>query len=43
MTRQALGHPLTSDTVLALVTFSAVAGQLSASRGLLEDALQYWD
>ena len=43
LTKQALGHPLEPITVAALVSFSAAGSQASAARGLLQDALQYWD
>jgi len=43
LAKQALGHPLEPITVAALVSFSAAGSQASAARGLLQDALQYWD
>ena len=41
--KQALGHPLEPIMVAALVSFSAAGSQASAARGLLQDALQYWE
>ena len=43
LAKQALGHPLEPITVAALVSFSAAGSQASAARGLLQDALQYWE
>ena len=40
---QAMDQCLDSSTVAALVTFSAAGSQANAARGLLQDALQYWE
>lgn len=40
---QAMEQRLDSSTVAALVTFSAAGSQANAARGLLQDALQYWE
>ena len=40
---QAMDQRLESSTVAALVTFSAAGSQANAARGLLQDALQYWE
>ena len=40
---QALGQPLEASILAALISFSAAGGQASAARGLLQDALQYWE
>lgn len=43
LSAQAVDQPLEPPTVAALVTFSAVGSQANAARGLLQDALQYWE
>ena len=40
---QAMDQCLDSSTVAALVTFSAAGSQANAARGLLQDAMQYWE
>ncbi len=40
---QAMDQRLDASTVAALVTFSAAGSQANAARGLLQDALQYWE
>ena len=40
---QAMDQCLDSSTVAALVTFSAAGSQANAARGLLQDALKYWE
>ena len=40
---QAMGKPLERGILAALISFSAVGGQVNAARGLLQDALQYWE
>ena len=40
---QAMDQRLDPSTVAALVTFSAAGSQANAARGLLQDALQYWE
>ena len=43
LAQQVMGQPLEPIMVAALVSFSAAGSQTSAARGLLQDALQYWD
>lgn len=40
---QAMGQPLEPSILAALVSFSAAGSQANAARGLLQDALQYWE
>ena len=40
---QAMGRPLEPSILAALISLSAAGSQANAARGLLQDALQYWE
>ena len=43
LSAQVMGKPLEPNILAALISFSAVASQVNAARGLLRDAMQYWE